>query len=365
MFAADIYRAGGFPLVDTVFAHPPRSTEQILHPAKYLAGDQPRPVASPKAPAGYTVVTSDTLGELDTRTLLGRCMDAAVAERAAEGWGGDRYAVFTNARRELAMAWVSAWDTEDDAREIESALSNSATCWQKNALGLSQNDYVVGDNVRVLRQGRVVSFTRGFADEPTQPWFRSLASLVGPEPRVTPITNLKIPERVALPEPRRGTLNGDTYYNAWLGLVARVPPGMTARVDGSLDLMIERPNTFIAGGLAVSTRVANDEQNELTFREVQQALATDFSRLNARISMLGTRPINSPLGAGIERTWSVEGTPVQLRMALLPICAGTGSIVILQLDADRFARSVLEGWVNSFRWTNGRNLVACDYLDPK
>jgi hypothetical protein len=202
MFASDLYRAGGFPLVDGAFAHPPRSTEQILHPERYLAGDQPRPVATPKAPTGYTLVTSDTLGELDTRTLLSRCMDPAVANRAA-GAGHRR-------RR---------------ARHGDRARARA----------------------KRLRRRRQ----------------RSRAAARARRPLLA---------RVALPEPHRGTLNGDVYYNKWLGH------------------MIERPSTFIAGGLAVSTRVANDEQNELTFREVQQALATDFSRKNLRVSIAPVRP---------------------------------------------------------------------------
>ncbi len=41
LFVSDIYRAGGFPLVDKVYAAPPRSSAQILHPEKYLAGELP------------------------------------------------------------------------------------------------------------------------------------------------------------------------------------------------------------------------------------------------------------------------------------------------------------------------------------
>ncbi len=56
---------------------------------------------------------------------------------------------------------------------------------------------------------------------------------------------------------------------------------------------------------------------------------------------------------------------MELRLILLPICAGTGSIVLIQLYGDAYARSVLDGWIAAFRWTQGRNLPACDFLDSK
>ena len=56
---------------------------------------------------------------------------------------------------------------------------------------------------------------------------------------------------------------------------------------------------------------------------------------------------------------------IELRLVLIPICAGTGSVVFMETYGDPYARSVLDGWMDSFRWTRGRNLVACDYLDPK
>ena len=49
----------------------------------------------------------------------------------------------------------------------------------------------------------------------------------------------------------------------------------------------------------------------------------------------------------------------------LAIGSEDGSIVLVELSGDSHARRVLDGWIGSFRWTHGRNLPACDYLDPK
>src|SRR5690606_10361554 len=44
-FVVDLYREGGFAAIDAAWASPPRTTEHILHPDRYLAGDAPQIVA--------------------------------------------------------------------------------------------------------------------------------------------------------------------------------------------------------------------------------------------------------------------------------------------------------------------------------
>jgi hypothetical protein len=365
LFVSDIYRTGGFPLVDRMYVTPPQSTAQILHPEKYLAGELPRPIADPKLP-GYAAATIDTLGELDTRILLSRCLDPVAAERAAKGWAGDRFGVFVGAERRLSVAWISAWDSEADAEELEGALSRSDACFHDNALGLSRSDYQIGAAFHVRRRGKLVSFLRGFPGAALPDLENQLFALVGPESRPSPVSALELPPRVRLPEPKPGHLDGDVYQSEWLGLVGRIPSGMAATVAGEhLDLLIDRPDVLVQGGLVASTRIASDEQNEKTFQEVQDAFVTQIGKVHRQVQSLGGHPVQTALGNGIERTWRVAGSSVELRLVLIPICAGTGSVVFIQAYGDPFARSVLDGWMGSFRWTHGRNLVACDYLDPK
>jgi hypothetical protein len=264
------------------------------------------------------------------------------------------------------MAWVSAWDTVSDAREMEQALAGSDACWHDNALGLASDDYAIGSHTRVLRRGDVVAFVRGVPADAEQSELNGLFSLVGPKVRKKPLTDLKVPPRVVLPEPRSGQLQADVYTNEWLGLTGRVAPGMAAHAGGKdLDLLIERDDVLVSGGLAISLRIASDEQNERTFHEVQDAFAAEAAKYGHHAERLGGGPIDTPLGAGIDRTWRVTGTSVEERVVLIPICAGTGSIAFIQVYGDPYARSVLDGWIGSFRWLHGRNLLACDYLDPK
>ena len=98
---------------------------------------------------------------------------------------------------------------------------------------------------------------------------------------------------------------------------------------------------------------------------MQEAFVSQVGKVHRQVQPLGGHPVQTALGNGIERTWRIVGTSVELRLVLLPICAGTGSVVFIQTYGDPYARSVLDGWMESFRWTHGRNLIACDFLDPK
>jgi hypothetical protein len=130
-FVAGLYQLGGWEAVDAAFAHPPRSTEQVLHPERYLAADEPVAVRLPVlGPGGWRVLDEDTLGELYLRIYLehGLSIDRAIA--ACEGWGGDRYQVLTNEQGQLALVLRTAWDDQAAATRFFDAAATYA-----NAIG--------------------------------------------------------------------------------------------------------------------------------------------------------------------------------------------------------------------------------------
>ena len=100
----------------------PVSTEQVLHPQKYRAGERPLPVAR-AAPPGprWKRAAHGTIGEFDTGELVRTSDSPLRATRAAEGWGGGRYDLWQRGDRSvLALAW--RWDTRRDAAEFAAAL---------------------------------------------------------------------------------------------------------------------------------------------------------------------------------------------------------------------------------------------------
>jgi hypothetical protein len=130
-------RAGGrWALVDDAErTRLPASTEQILHPERYLRADEPEPVrvrAAAVLGAGWTRVGSGTWGEYATRELLADGGGSG-AEAAAAGWGGDRWELWRSrpllgsgcaapcrAADVLVLRW--RWDTPRDRREFAARL---------------------------------------------------------------------------------------------------------------------------------------------------------------------------------------------------------------------------------------------------
>jgi hypothetical protein len=121
------------------FEHPPRSSEQILHPEKYWdadKADEPRKVSvdASKLPPGWKVAGEDTLGEitlalvttpLEKRTAFDPKNPLAIlaidyTNKAAQGWGGDR-AVLLEKGDARALWLVTAWDSPEDAQEFQAA----------------------------------------------------------------------------------------------------------------------------------------------------------------------------------------------------------------------------------------------------
>jgi hypothetical protein len=123
-FVNGLYRRlHGWGLVDYALRRRrPATTEQVLHPDKYLAAERPLPVRPPAGPgAGWRLAARGTLGEFDTRELL-RIAHAPDADEAAAGWGGGRYALWSRGpRHALVLTW--RWDTPRDARQAAAALA--------------------------------------------------------------------------------------------------------------------------------------------------------------------------------------------------------------------------------------------------
>jgi hypothetical protein len=115
-FSRALWRQGGADAVRRAWAHPPASTEQVLHPEKYFAGEAPRAVDLSYTPRGGRVISDGVLGEVLVRTLLGEGQEAAAA-----GWGGDAFRLWDAGGRTLLL-WRTVWDSPADLREFEDAL---------------------------------------------------------------------------------------------------------------------------------------------------------------------------------------------------------------------------------------------------
>jgi hypothetical protein len=130
-FVRALYQRGGWEAVDRAYRDPPASTEQLLHPDRYLdQRDQPQTVRVPDLRGalgqGWRQGTHGEWGEFDTRLLLGGEFSAATAERAAAGWDGGELRTFERSGR-TALVLRTVWDSPAEARESCTAMSRWAT----------------------------------------------------------------------------------------------------------------------------------------------------------------------------------------------------------------------------------------------
>ena len=126
-WVSGLWASGGWDAVNAAYDQPPASTEQVLHPEKYVADERPADVPDPD------VATAD--GRADGRRSsrarwARRCWASGWAHGrrrnrtrtvAAAGWGGDRLSVASGPNDEWGMAWRIAWDTTAQADEFDEA----------------------------------------------------------------------------------------------------------------------------------------------------------------------------------------------------------------------------------------------------
>jgi hypothetical protein len=118
----------GWPTVERLFTeYPPQSTEQILHPEKWLAREAPITFEWPKfdkvaALRDWELLDDDVIGEFQWRIIFKEQGLTAQAESASAGWGGDRYAVFKRKDSDAMLLLLrTRWDSEQEAKEFADA----------------------------------------------------------------------------------------------------------------------------------------------------------------------------------------------------------------------------------------------------
>lgn len=118
------YAAKGWDGVNGLFADPPVSSAQILHPEKYyLRREAPLQII----PFGWLrqakqeAVMEQTLGEYLIQVLLASSHSRREAALIASGWTGDALSAYPDGAN-LITIWLSAWSNDGSARNFYDAL---------------------------------------------------------------------------------------------------------------------------------------------------------------------------------------------------------------------------------------------------
>jgi hypothetical protein len=343
---ADVYRAGGVPLVDRVFLHPLVSTEQVLHPDRYVEGDAPVPVAPPAAPEGARVVSHGTMGELQTGVLLGQCMAPGRGEEVARGWGGDAYAVVL-AHDSVSLLWSTVWDDEASAERFERAARDREACMAR-----WDPDPHVGRSVLVVRDGVKVAYVQGLDAATREAAARALLALPGAKPAPSqPLGAVVIPPLVVPEEvfAHHGEVTGGFFESHLLGMRAIVPPsfeaaGLDAR--SGFEILVKRttPSFALAGfQFVMSAATKNTELEYLrAFMNGLKKLAS-FARipreyLGQRTALVGTRTADV-------YAWGFPRGG--LRVAFAPACRAKATVAVVSLWIDEDGHEAVDAFRTS------------------
>lgn len=149
-FIQRLREAGGWDRVDMALEWPPSSTEQIMHPEKYVKpeeADLPTTITLPPMPdrfgRGWTFLGDNTLGEFSISILLKEFLENP-AEEVFAGWDGDLYQVYEHEPTgKTALVWLTTWDDNKDAREFFNGYAALLARKYGSEMAYARNDALV------------------------------------------------------------------------------------------------------------------------------------------------------------------------------------------------------------------------------
>ena len=146
IFEGELLQKGGKELAFAgAFAHPPRTTHEILQPKSYLEHEkQPLvqiPDVLPLLDGKYLIFDSGSIGELDVRALLEQYGERRVSSDLAASWMGGRYVTFRKSEADaknlstsdLALLYVSHWKAPQVAQRFAHIYAAAVSQRYQNA----------------------------------------------------------------------------------------------------------------------------------------------------------------------------------------------------------------------------------------
>jgi hypothetical protein len=178
----------------------------------------------------------------------------------------------------------------------------------------------------------------------------------------------RVPELSPPPPRKDGHISGERFRSDWLGIWGPLPRGFTGTTDTDRgELSVRDPAGYGAGTLSLTGRMQTPDRMGQNLNEVEGDLATlFFAKRELELSRLGDDEIDTRLGPGLERTWLIKKHGAKQRLVVIPICGGTGGIVIDYGYGSGAAKKALEEWVESFEWLpTAARAPVCEWLDPR
>ena len=112
-FVIAAYRRGGWAELDRVYAAPPLSTREILHPDEYFERRFTPVAFDGKPPLSLEALTVEHLGQFHWNFLVGK--------DNARGWASDRVTIVQDATCEATVLVETSWGSAEDAQRFHRA----------------------------------------------------------------------------------------------------------------------------------------------------------------------------------------------------------------------------------------------------
>ena len=123
-FVEQLVNAGGWEVVNHAFlVNPPQTSEQIMHPERYLQGQGALRIeiqaAADLIDEGWQISFEGRVGEFYLLHHLETHINAPDSVRFANGWGGDSLRIYTDEKGdEMMWIWHQVWDRANDAEQF-------------------------------------------------------------------------------------------------------------------------------------------------------------------------------------------------------------------------------------------------------
>lgn len=129
-FSAAILRTSKWSGVSAVFAKPPLSTQQIMHPALYKSGKAPLSVSIPSFEKllgpDWTKIDENVMGEFGWKEILKQFLGEDIASPLAAAWDGDKYVLYERKQdKHLILVARLRLDSEDQAGRFYQTYSEA------------------------------------------------------------------------------------------------------------------------------------------------------------------------------------------------------------------------------------------------
>jgi hypothetical protein len=144
-FVEALRAEGGQAALDRAFHQPPTSEEHIFDPTTFIDFDDPETVDAPRVPEGAKKLDDGEFEPLGWYVMLSEQIDAHVALRATDGWGGDSYVAYRTRDDETCTRVRYQGERPRDTREMKTALDQWVAA-------------VAGNRASVRSEGRTLLF---------------------------------------------------------------------------------------------------------------------------------------------------------------------------------------------------------------